>query len=181
MDKIRSRGVTLVELVVAFAMLGLLSLIIFLTLQQSQRAQEVQAENADRKTKALLVRMHIMDLLRGARLLSPNSQTPQDTTLEFQKIQFSGERMLVDTFGLALWGGPETIRLDGGRLLHQVNGEDRLLGDLGALGSFEAFREPPFVRLEIVFQANAQDRREEVEVKVHLPTEVVLGVPGTAP
>lgn len=181
MDKVRTRGITLLELVVAFAMLGLLSLVIFLTLQQSQRAQRVHQEVAARKTQALLVRMHLLELLRGARLLTPNSETPETTNLEFQKPEFDADFMRVDTFGGSVWGDPENLELVGGRLLHTRQGEPRMLGDLGALGTLRVFREAPFVRLEIVFQEAAEDRPERLEMKAHMPLEVVLGAPGVGP
>ncbi len=146
MDQIRAvagrrarLGVTVVELMVACFVLGLLSLMIFLTLQTSRQAQK-KLDAADTMQRAhLIARLHLADLLRGARLSVPNEAAPVSTTLSFQKPLVVNNELQVDVLGNQLWSDFFQVGMDSeGHLTVTTPDGPQILANMGPGSTFQA-------------------------------------------
>lgn len=145
MDQVRAvvrgstRGVTVLELVVACLVLGLLSGMIFLTLQASRTAQQ-KLDAADTMQRAhLIARLHLADLLRGARMATPNASAPISATLSFQKPLVIDGELQVDVLGNQLWSDFFEIKMDPeGHLIATSPAGPQVLANLGPGSSFQA-------------------------------------------
>ncbi|MCA9775816.1 MAG: hypothetical protein KC800_03835 [Candidatus Eremiobacteraeota bacterium] len=187
MDEVRpklrrlARGTTLPELLIGFGLLGLLSVIIFLTLQGTRTAKNVHEKSADRATTLMLTRMRLLDSLRAARVLYPNREEPDAVEVQFQQPRIVDGFVAVDVVGRPLWDGTQSITFagDGKLLLTDRDGQSQILGRLGPYGSFRARREAPFLKLELTVQREVEEPSKSLEFKVHVPDEVVLGSGGS--
>ena len=174
------RGLTLIELLVAFGLLGLLSFIMFLTMQTTKEAQLKQADAADIKTRALVARLHVAELMRGARLIVPNSGQPITNEVVFQAPTFTDGVLNVDVLGRPLFGNNHQLTMDSeGQLLHSEPSVSQVqrLADLGAEGEFSASREGSQVVVRMTVKDLPDDPGYEVELKYHVPQEVIPGSP----
>lgn len=183
MDKIHTRlnshkaGLTLPEMLIGFGLLGLLSLIIFFTLQSTHMAQKSQSGRSDKNTRLILARMNLIDAVRGARLVTPSSANPTSDHIVLQKPKFEQGLQAVDVLGSPTWRKSGSIRMMEGGFLKQdgIEGGPRVLAKLGAQGSFEVRREKPFTFFQLTIKDTPEAVPETMEVKVYMPLEVVLG------
>lgn len=176
-----TRGTSLPELLVGFGLLGLLSLIIFLTLQTTRTAQSTHEKSADLATTLMLTRMRLVDSLRAARLLYPNSEEPDTVEIEFQQPEIVDGFVAVDVVGRPLWGGTQSISMleDGKLVLTNRVGERQILGRLGAYGSFRVLRETPFLKFALTVQRESGGAAKSIEFKAYVPDEVIVGSGGS--
>lgn len=132
-------GVTVVELMVACLILGMLSAMIFFTLQTSRAAQKkLDAADTVRRSH-LIARLHIADLLRGARMETPNADAPESPTLSFQKPLLIGDVLQVDVLGNQLWTDFMQISMNTeGHLIATSAEGPQVLANLGAGATFKA-------------------------------------------
>ena len=170
-------GVALLELLMAFALLSILSVVIFLTMRMTRQAQQAHSREAEKRQLSLATKMRVLDIVRGARLVTPHSDQPQSTILEFQKPEFSGDRLLVGPSGEPVWSDIFVLQVetDGQLVLSRVGGiRPDLISRLGALGQMQIYREPPYVRIVVSFQEDTTTPAEELTIKAYMPDEVLL-------
>lgn len=172
-----NRGVALLELLLAFGLLGLLSVVIFLTMRMTRQAQAVHSKEVEQRQLALVTKMRVLDLLRGTRLITPHRDNPQSAFLEFQKPMFVGDVLAVDSSGRTIWGDPRALKIDSqGRLIHShaTGSQADIVARLGALAEMTVHREAPYVRMEIRIQEEATSEPVLLTIKAYVPVEVQM-------
>jgi hypothetical protein len=173
-----SRGITVTELIVSCLILGLLSGMIFLTLQTT-RAAEKKLDSVDTIRRAhLMARLHLAEWLRGARMATPNHDTPDASTLVFQKPLVENGQLQVDILGNMIWTEFYTFSISGeGHLLLQSTEGPQLLARLGEGATFAAQALPGKVRVTII--SPRADNHEEVKssLDLYIAGEVSPGGP----
>lgn len=139
-QRVRRSGLSLVEVMVAGAILALITTLTLVAYQLNYRATAKQDVHSQAYRSAMLSLAHLRRLLRGAQLVQPTSGSPAQTQVEFLMPLQAGGVFTLDEFGRPRWSPPQFVRVQGERLIH-VNeaGEERHLAHLGEEGeaSFE--------------------------------------------
>ena len=174
----RTGGVTVLELVVACMVLGLLSGMIFLTLQASRAAQQ-KLDAADTMQRAhLIARLHLADLLRGARMAVPNTAAPTASTLSFQKPMVVDGELQVDVLGNQLWSDFFEISMDPkGHLTVTSPTGPQILANLGPGSSFQAEVKEKKVRVTLRSAEYNGHPERTTQADYYIVSEVVPGEP----
>lgn len=174
----RDGGVSVLELVVACLVLGLLSAMIFLTLQTSRTAQQ-KLDAADTMQRAhLIARLHLADLLRGARMATPNAGAPISATLSFQRPLVIDGELQVDVLGNQLWSDFVEVRMDAqGHLIATSPQGPQVLAYLGPGSTFQAEARDHKVHVTLRSAAYKGHPERTSQADYYIGTEVIPGGP----
>ena len=169
-------GLTVVELVVCCLLLGLLSGMIFLTLQTTRDAERKLDSVDSIRRSHLTARLHLADWMRGARMATPNADAPDSATLVFQKPKVVNGQLDVDVLGNLNWTEFYTLSMGpDGHLTLQSSEGAQILARLGEGATFAAKALPSKVR--VTLSSPKGDHHEEVKssLDLYVAGEVLTG------
>ncbi len=159
MDKIRSRGLSLPEVLVATGVFVTLAFVMLLIYQVSLRARSKEDVHASTYRAAMLALQHIQTQLRGAQLLEPSDLTaPGVPTAKFLYPQLEDGSLKVGPSGEATWGDTAFFEMQGPNLVlrNETQNTVRVLAQLGPTGGV-AFRRADYRMVEVVVTAKRDD------------------------
>lgn len=161
----RGSGITLVEVLVAGALLLGFSLVLHRVMLMASAGQRKQSVASDMNTQCSLVATRIEQALRGGRLMSPTVADGTLTELSYEAAarDAAGHFEILPS-GLPNWHGPILVHLvahpDGDQLVQEdeAGQPPRVLGRLGDAGTVSFTRlSPGLLQLQIVGQVTHPD------------------------